>query len=237
MPPPNRRQLTVDTDINESTTRSYELTQTPSIRKQSVETNRTSLHTTVQGDVIDVEKQQQEPQEEPPATPSPPYGPQPSLRLLFSLISQRDVYTLLLPAIATSIIAGGVAPFMTHVVGQVFDAFAEFPLTGATSQEKSTLRHDVGIAAVELVALAAGAIALGSITSALWIATGERNVMRLRRKVYDAVTTREMEWFDTKMGADDSVMTTEGDGPVGAGGLMAKFTKYVLIFSFIVCTL
>jgi len=122
--------------------------------------------------------------------------------------------------------AGGVAPFMTHVIGQVFYAFARFPLTDATSQDKSALRHDVGIAAIELVALAAGAIALGSVTSALWIATGERNVMRLRKKVYEAVTTRKMEWLDTKMGAEDSVIATEGDSPVGAGGLMAKFAKY-----------
>jgi len=50
--------------------------------------------------------------------------------------------------------------------------------------------------------------------------------MRLRKKVYEAVTTREMEWFDRKMGAEDSVITTEGNGPVGAGGLMAKFAKY-----------
>jgi len=67
-------------------------------------------------------------------------------------------------------VAGGAAPFMTHVIGQVFAAFARFPLTDATSQDKSALRHDVGIAAIKLVALAAGAIALGSVTSALWIA-------------------------------------------------------------------
>lgn len=73
---------------------------------------------------------------------------------------------------------------------------------------KSALRYDVGIAAIELVAIAAGAIALGSVTSALWIATGKRNVMRLCKMVYEAATTREMEWFDTKMCAKDSVITT-----------------------------
>lgn len=88
---------------------------------------------------------------------------------------------------------GGVAPFMTLVIGQVFDAFARFPLTDATSQDKSVLHHDVGIAAIELVTLDAGAIALGSVTSTHCIATGERNVMRLRKKVYEAATTREME--------------------------------------------
>lgn len=215
--------LTVDTDVgNEPNSRNahYELTQSPSVHvKKSMDSSRTSLHETLKG--ADVEKQQQQSQPEQPAA----CPPQPSIKLLFSLVSQRDAFTLLVPAIATSVIAGGVAPFMTHVIGQVFDAFARFPLSGATSADKSALRHDVGLAAVELIALAAGAIALGSITSALWIATGERNVMRLRRKVYQAVTAREMEWFDTKMGGDDAIVSKEGDGPVGAGGLMAKFTK------------
>lgn len=57
--------------------------------------------------------------------------------------------------------------------------------------------------ASQLAALPDGAIALRSVASALWRATGERNAMRLRKKVYKAVTTREMEWLDTKMGAED----------------------------------
>lgn len=51
--------------------------------------------------------------------------------------------------------------------------------------------------------------------------------MHLCKKVHEAATTREMEWFDTKMGAEDAVMITEGNGPVGAGSLMGKFAKYV----------
>lgn len=137
------------------------------------------------------------------------------------------MFVLVLPAILTSILAGGVAPFMTYVLGQNFDAFADFPLSDATSADKHKLLHGAGISALELIGLAVAALALSSITSSLWIATGERNLMAVRRKVYDAVTTKDMVWFDTKMGADDSVKTTEGDGPIGAGGLMAKFARCV----------
>ena len=150
---------------------------------------------------------------------------QPSIRLLFSQVTRRDFVILLVPAIVTSMIAGGIAPFMTVVIGQAFDAFAQFPLSDPTEADKARLRSDVGLAALQLLALAAGALALSSLTSALWISAGERNVMRLRTKVYDAVTTRDMEWFDTKMGAEDAIVSTEGDGPVGAGGLMAKFAR------------
>ncbi|TFY59934.1 hypothetical protein EVG20_g7612, partial [Dentipellis fragilis] len=152
-------------------------------------------------------------------------APAPSIRLLFSLLSTRDLLTFVLPAFIASLVAGGIAPFMTYVVGQVFNTFAGFPLSGASSADKAALLRGVGLCALELVGLAAGALALSSITSCLWIWTGERNTMILRQKVYESVSARDMVWFDTKMGADDSVQTTEGDGPVGAGGLMAKFAR------------
>ena len=134
---------------------------------------------------------------------------------------------MVLPAVISSLAAGGVAPFMTLVVGSVFDEFAKFPLTGATDEDRDELLKGVGIAALELSALAVGAIALGSITSALWISAGERNVMRLRNEVYRAVSGREMEWFDLKMGSEETDFHFEGEGPVGAGGLMAKFNRFV----------
>ncbi|KAH9934166.1 P-loop containing nucleoside triphosphate hydrolase protein [Fomitopsis serialis] len=150
----------------------------------------------------------------------------PSIRLLFSLVSRRDFYMIVLPAILTSMLAGGIAPFMTYVVGESFNSFANFPTTpNPPESAKSSLLHGVGLAALELVGLAVGALALSSITSSLWIWTGERNLMAVRKKVYTTVTRKDMLWFDTKMGAEDSVQVAEGDGPLGAGGLMAKFAR------------
>ena len=167
------------------------------------------------------------------ATKSAP-APTPSIRLLFSLVSTRQRFLLLLPAISSSIIAGGIAPFMTYVIGQAFTAFAQFPRDGHPPQSaKDELLHGVGIAALELVGLAVGSLALSSTTSSLWIWTGEHNVMALRKLVYGAVTQKDMVWFDTKMGAEGTVQATEGDeGPLGAGGLMAKFTRCVPVVNF-----
>ena len=166
-----------------------------------------------------------------PSLPPPP-PPQPSIRLLFSLLSSRHLLLLLLPAISVSIISGGVAPFMTHVVGQVFDAFARYPLTPNPPPEaKHNLLHGVGIAALELLVLAVSSLLLSSLTSFLWIRIGETNAMQVRKAVYKAVTQKDIAWFDTKMGAADSaapVQSAEGDGqsgPMGAGGLMAKFAR------------
>jgi ATP-binding cassette, subfamily B (MDR/TAP), member 1 len=98
--------------------------------------------------------------------------------------------------------SGGIAPFMTIVVGQTFNAFAQFPLS-ATAVAKSTLLDKVGISCLKLIALAVGSIALGSLTSCLWIWVGETNAMSVRRAVYQSVVGKEMVWFDLHLGAGE----------------------------------
>ena len=135
-----------------------------------------------------------------------------------------------LPAVLVSLISGGVAPFMTIAVGQAFDAFAKFPLSNPTQQDKNKLLRGVGSSALELLGLAVAALVLSSVTSSLWIATGEKNLRALRRRAYHVITNKEMLWFD-KMGSDDSLKTADGeDGSIGAGGLMAQFVKYAPVF-------
>lgn len=151
-----------------------------------------------------------------------PTTPTPSLRLLFTHCTRRDALTLLLPAILVSLAAGGVAPFMTYVIGQAFNAFASFPVTSTPDHAaQQALMHDMGIVALELVGLAGGALALSGVMSSLWLWVGERIVMRVRHRVFTAITSREMEWFDLL----GEVKSDEESESVGAGGLMAKFTR------------
>jgi ATP-binding cassette subfamily B (MDR/TAP) protein 1 len=152
---------------------------------------------------------------------------QPSFSLLFSSLSRRDRYCFFIPAVIASLVSGGIAPFMTIAVGGVFNAFAQYPSSNPSQDDKDKLLHSVGISAIELLALAVGALVLSSVTSSLWISTGERNVLALRRRVYLVVTQKDMTWFDKKMGFDESVKSAESDGPMGAGGMMAQFAKYV----------
>ncbi|KAF8212117.1 P-loop containing nucleoside triphosphate hydrolase protein [Mycena galopus ATCC 62051] len=107
------------------------------------------------------------------------------------------------------------------------NAFAEFPLTPNPPQSaKDTLLHAMAVSAFELIGLAVGSVVLSSLMSSLWIWTGEHNVMALRKRVYAAVTQKDMVWFDTKMGAEGTIQSAEEEhGPLGAGGLMAKFTR------------
>lgn len=229
-----RPELTVDVDVKSKAGNNgaiYELTQSPS--RKSEDSRRSSLNT-LKADAEPKQASPISPELDSPAstvqlTPTPPayIPPGPSIRLLFSSLSRHDALIFLLPAILASMIAGGIAPFMTLVVGNVFDAFAQFPVTGATAADSARLKKDIGIAAVELVALGVGAAALGSVTSALWIATGERNVRRIRERVYGSIMGREMGWFDTAMGEDEANGDAPNEGNAGAGGLMAKFNRYV----------
>ncbi|GAW00781.1 P-loop containing nucleoside triphosphate hydrolase protein [Lentinula edodes] len=120
----------------------------------------------------------------PTHTPSPPSISTGSFKQLFSLLSTRHRFLILLPAIISSVIAGGIAPFMTIVIGQNFNAFAQFPQTPNPSESAKHLLHDVGIAALELLGLAVGSFLLSAITSSLWIWTGEHNVREVRRRVF-----------------------------------------------------
>jgi len=125
---------------------------------------------------------------------------------------------------------------MTFVIGQAFDAFSQFPLTpNPPQQAKDALLSGIGIAALQLIGLALGSFSLASLTSFLWIWAGEINAVSVRKTVYAAVTKKDMVWFDTHMGATEgTVQATDEDnqqGPIGAGGLMAKFSKYVFFNS------
>jgi len=208
-----RRSTALAVDTTTSTNElAYELNISPRSSLESIESTR------------DIKRAESPAAAAPEVVSEQPAAPTltPSIKLLFSLISRRHAIVLLLPAIFSSLIAGGIAPFMTFVVGQAFDAFAQYPLTPNPPQSaKDALLRGVGLAALQLVGLAVGSLALGSLTSCLWIWVGEVNVLALRKRVYESVTGKDMVWFDTHMGNDE-------DGPVGAGGLMAKFARYVL---------
>ncbi|KAJ6632548.1 P-loop containing nucleoside triphosphate hydrolase protein [Mycena sp. CBHHK59/15] len=162
-------------------------------------------------------------------TPTVTSAPTASRWLLFSLLSRRQRIFLLLPAISSSVVVGGIAPFMTIIIGHAFDAFSKFstPPTSPTADAKELLLHRVGLAALELIGLAVGSFTLSSLTSCLWIFTGEQNVMTLRKRVYASVARKDMTFFD-KLGSEEQgvVQPSEEDqGPLGAGGLMAQFTR------------
>ena len=155
------------------------------------------------------------------AQPVTTLTPNPTVITLFSLLPRNYLF-LLAFAICLSSVSGGLAPFMTYVVGQVFDAFGAFSAISKPSPtDRSTLLRSVGISSLQLLGLAFGSIILGSATSYVWIWTGEVNTMTVRKHVFRAVMEQDLFWFDSQ------TVNERGDGPVGSGGLMTKFSKFV----------
>jgi ATP-binding cassette subfamily B (MDR/TAP) protein 1 len=157
-------------------------------------------------------------QQQPSARPY--RAPSPSILLIFSYCTKADVVLGLCPAILISLAAGGVAPLMTLVVGQAFDAMAVFT-TSADLAAREQLMHSIKLVSLELVALAVGTLVLDFAMAFIWLWLGERIIMRIRHKVFAAVSSRDIEWFDLL-----NEQSTEGpEDSVGAGGLLAKFAR------------
>ena len=52
--------------------------------------------------------------------------------------------------------------------------------------------------------------------------------MSVRRAVYQSLITKEMFWFDLHLGAaEQPAVADDPQDPLGAGGLMAKFARFV----------
>lgn len=152
----------------------------------------------------------------------------PSFRLLYKYCSSREL-ALAFPAIFVSLAAGGMAPYMSQVVGDSFNAFAFFPLDirTATQDQKDDLRQKTKISALSLMAMGIGFIILHTLMCGLWVWIGERNVRAIRREVYSKVGARAIEWFDLGMGVDNGgeEVGEDKEGGVGAAGLMSKFNR------------
>lgn len=125
--------------------------------------------------------------------------------------------------------------YMTILIGDAFGTFAVYPSTpsDATSEDKSYLISQMSKYCAILGGIGAGGWFVFFLSTALWVRIGERVAYRLRKRVYDSVMARGMEWFDLGMGLkaedleDENMegVKDESQENVGAGGLMAKFTR------------
>jgi ATP-binding cassette subfamily B (MDR/TAP) protein 1 len=166
----------------------------------------------------------------PPARPRHVPDPlRPRFRRLFSLHTRSDYLLLLAPAVITAIAGGLAQPYMSIVVGEAFQVFADYPLELSTVTVEDVAALSLGIKMTSLKLTLAGlaTILLNYVRGALWIRHGESMIRRLRQKVFIGVQAKGMEWFDLGMGLDPDEVDEDGEKAdnIGAGGLMAKFTK------------
>ncbi|KAA1120133.1 hypothetical protein PGT21_037188 [Puccinia graminis f. sp. tritici] len=134
---------------------------------------------------------------------------------------------------------------MTILVGQAFQLFADYTIaiTGATdsattiNQAKDTLRQQIGEVAIKLVCLGCATFLLSLATHTLWAINGSKICEKIQTTVYDAVSQRELGWFENGMKTryqfldeesedteshptDDRFVTSQSPA-----GLMARFAR------------
>jgi ATP-binding cassette subfamily B (MDR/TAP) protein 1 len=135
----------------------------------------------------------------------------------------------LLPGIILAIAGALVQPYMSIIIGDAFAVFSNYPLqvSQASPEQNAALAAGVKLSSIKLTVAGLVAMFLNYVKGALWIRHGEGVVSRLREAVFIGVQGKEMEWFDLGMGINPDEKDEEGKNAeaIGAGGLMAKFTK------------
>ena len=151
----------------------------------------------------------------------------PTFHGLFALSRGRDYVFQFLPAVLVSIAASLIPPFMSIIVGDSFGVSIAYPVNTylATPSDKAALLDGIRKATIELAVAGLAGIVLNYAKGVFWLRHGESLVGRLREAVYEGVQMKGMEWFDTGMGMKEDEGDEKGES-VGAGGLMAKFTRY-----------
>lgn len=161
--------------------------------------------------------------------------PRPSMRLLFSLCTTKDFFFHILPCIIFSLGGGAIPPIMTLLVGDAFGAFSSYPadVSQATSEQRSALMKSIAHSCLIFFIVGLAGWVANTLMLTYWTRLGEVIANRLRAEVYRSVMARGMEWFDLGMGFKEDAsgnLKVKEDGEeagVGAGGLMAKFTRQV----------
>jgi ATP-binding cassette subfamily B (MDR/TAP) protein 1 len=167
-----------------------------------------------------------------PPTARPPRMTEPikpRFRDLLILSQKRDIIFDLLPAVILAIAGSLVQPYMSVIIGEAFAVFSNYPtqLSEAGLEQNMALSAGVIKSSIKLTVAGLIAMLLNYIKGALWIRHGEGVVARLREAVFVGVQGKKMEWFDLGMGINPDEKDEEGRKleAIGAGGLMAKFTK------------
>ncbi|CBQ69254.1 related to STE6-ABC transporter [Sporisorium reilianum SRZ2] len=151
----------------------------------------------------------------------------PSIRLLFSFLTPRDVVLLLLPAILCSVVVGMVPTVMSKVVGKAFDAFSSYnptsqPAAIISAATNHHFLHKILSTVYVLLALSAVTFCISTVSVSAWICLAERTAARVRTAVFASVMAKKTGWFDTGMGlrSDDADQVE-----ISPAGLMTKVAR------------
>lgn len=156
-------------------------------------------------------------------------NPRGSIKLIFSKLSKRD-HLLFIPAIACSIGVGVLPTLMAKVIGSAFNSFTQYnrdqlrPELVPQSQKDAFMHGIIGII-WKFCALGIGTMISSTSMISLWIIIGEKVAKEWRLQTYKKMDENDMSWYEVTLSKNAGMTSTGEEGSVGAGGLMAKFSR------------
>lgn len=124
----------------------------------------------------------------------------PSLKLLFSLSSKRELWLFVFPSVVGSIATAILTPWMTIIMGRAMNSYTRFYESG----DRSRLMHEQLVIFVTLLITAAVIVASHAFVLMLWNVHAEYVARRLRIKMFNELSEKSLEWFDLGMGGSDT---------------------------------
>ncbi|KAG0480796.1 hypothetical protein HPP92_011654 [Vanilla planifolia] len=143
--------------------------------------------------------------------------------MLFSFADATDVFLMTLGSIG-ALGHGATIPVMTVLFGKMIQSFG-----GA--QDPEDVLHRVSEVAIQYVYLAVGAGISSFLQVTCWIATGERQVARIRSLYLKAILKQEIAFFDKETTTGEVVERVSGDTVIIHDAMGERVGKFIQIMT------
>ncbi|KAL6716564.1 ATP-dependent permease [Lecanora helva] len=119
---------------------------------------------------------------------------------------QRSHAIIFVLAILLSVASGVMIPALAIFLGKVFDLFTTF---GAGEISGSDLLRKVSKYGLELTGLGCASGALNAIFFGLWVFFGELQAKSVRAKLFDAMLTKDLDWYDMRKAGIETLISRQ----------------------------
>lgn len=145
----------------------------------------------------------------------------PSIKLMYSLSTRKEMWVYVYPSILCSIAVALLQPWLTIIIGRAMSSYTRFYASG----DRSRLMSEQLEIFITLLITAAVIVIAHAFQLMLWNVNAEHIARHLRLKVFNEVTEKKLEWFDLGMGSaevPDAQQSKTGDASAGASTGDAK---------------
>ncbi|CAK7218354.1 ATP-dependent permease [Sporothrix bragantina] len=141
----------------------------------------------------------------PPPTPPPRKEKPAGLAHLFVARTRQDIIVVLFATSASAAVAAAKTAYAL-VLGEIFQVITDYG--SGTLLAHDTL-HQVGRWCLWLTVLGVAMAVFSALLMGLWIVHGETRARTVRRRLFKALLSKEMAWFDTRRGGGMASLMTE----------------------------